>query len=143
VGIEHAGRQVAQLLVRCSGSRSIASSSSSGDCGDDVVGAPDAETLPALVEEQGGSVVGAGPVGALAEPASERGVQLRVDRDLPSRGSWRGGLPGARAACGAARDSPPAAAAGSALLLSSKAAEFPMRIRDRIYRPRERSRGCA
>ena len=40
-----------------------------GDRGDDVVGAPDAEALPALVEEQGGTVVGAGPVGALAEPA--------------------------------------------------------------------------
>jgi hypothetical protein len=40
-------------------------------------------TLAALVEEQGGTVVGAGPVGALAEPAGERGAQLRVDRDLP------------------------------------------------------------
>src|SRR6266508_4385589 len=54
-----------------------------GDRGDDVVGAPNAETLPALVEEQSGTVVGAGPVGALAEPAGERGVQLQVDRDLP------------------------------------------------------------
>jgi hypothetical protein len=34
-----------------------------GDRGDDVVGAPDAEALAALVEEQGGTVVGAGPVG--------------------------------------------------------------------------------
>ena len=54
---------------------------------DDVVGAPDAQALTALVEEQGGTeqggtVVGAGPVGALAEPAGERGVQ-RVDRDRP------------------------------------------------------------
>ena len=43
----------------------------------------DAEALAALVEEQGGAVVGAGPVGVFAEPAGERGVQLRVDRDLP------------------------------------------------------------
>ena len=45
-----------------------------GDAGDDVVGAPDAEALPALVEEQGGSVGGVGPVGAFGEPAVQRGV---------------------------------------------------------------------
>ena len=38
--------------------------------------------MAALVEEQGGAVVGPGPVGALGEPAVERVVQLRVDRDL-------------------------------------------------------------
>ena len=40
-----------------------------GDAGDDVVRAADAESLAALVEEQRGAVVGAGPVGALGEPA--------------------------------------------------------------------------
>jgi hypothetical protein len=45
-----------------------------GDAGNDVVDAPDAEALPALVEEQGGSVGGSGPVGALGEPAVQRGV---------------------------------------------------------------------
>ena len=44
------------------------------DAGDDVVRAADAEPLPALVEEQGGAVFGAGPVGALGEPAVQRGV---------------------------------------------------------------------
>ena len=65
------------------GGRVVVEAGGRGDRGDDVVGAPDAEALAALVEEQGGTVVGAGPVGALAEPAGERGVQLRVDRDLP------------------------------------------------------------
>jgi hypothetical protein len=37
-----------------------------GDRGDDVVGAPGAEALPALVEEQGGTVFGTGPVGGEA-----------------------------------------------------------------------------
>jgi hypothetical protein len=37
-----------------------------GDAGDDVVRAADAETPAALAEEQGGTVVRAGPVGALA-----------------------------------------------------------------------------
>jgi hypothetical protein len=45
-----------------------------GDAGDDVVRAADAEALPALVEEQSGAVVGAGPVGAFGEPAVQRGV---------------------------------------------------------------------
>jgi hypothetical protein len=35
-----------------------------------------------LVEKQGGSVGGAGPVGALGEPAVQHGVQPWVDRDL-------------------------------------------------------------
>ncbi len=46
---------------------------SCGDAGDAVVGAPDAEALPALVEEEGGTVVGVGPVGT-----SER-VRQRAD----------------------------------------------------------------
>jgi hypothetical protein len=54
-----------------------------GDAGNDGVGAADAEARSALVEEQGGAVCGAGPVGALGQPVGERGVQLRVDRDLP------------------------------------------------------------
>jgi hypothetical protein len=45
-----------------------------GDAGDDVVGAADAEPLPALVEEQCGAVFGAGPIGALGEPAGESGA---------------------------------------------------------------------
>ena len=53
-----------------------------GDRGDDVVDAADAEALAALVEKQRGSVFGAGPVGALVNPARERGAQLRVDRDV-------------------------------------------------------------
>jgi hypothetical protein len=53
-----------------------------GDAGDDVVRAADAEPPSALVEEQGGTVVGAGPVGALGEPARDRGIELWVDRDV-------------------------------------------------------------
>jgi hypothetical protein len=53
-----------------------------GDAGDDGVSAADAEPLAALVEEQGGSVGGSGPVGAFGEPAGERRVELWVDRDL-------------------------------------------------------------
>ncbi len=52
-----------------------------GDAGDDVVRAADAEPLPALVEEQGGTVGGAGPVGALGEPAVQRGAQLGSGED--------------------------------------------------------------
>jgi hypothetical protein len=52
------------------------------DAGDDVVRAADAEALPALVEEQRGAVFGAGSVGALGEPARDRGVQLGVERDV-------------------------------------------------------------
>ncbi len=55
---------------------SVVSSSRAGSCGDAgdaVVGAPDAEALPALVEEEGGTVVGVGPVGT-----SER-VRQRAD----------------------------------------------------------------
>ena len=64
------------------GGRVVPEAGGRGDRGDDLVAAPDAEALTALVEEQGGTVVGAGPVGALGEPAGERRVQLRVDRDL-------------------------------------------------------------
>jgi hypothetical protein len=52
------------------------------DRGDDVVGAADAEPLSALVEEQGGALVSAWPVGAFGEPARDRGPELRVDRDV-------------------------------------------------------------
>jgi hypothetical protein len=44
--------------------------------------APLTFALPALVEEEGATIVGVGPVGALGEPAVQRGVQLWVDWDL-------------------------------------------------------------
>jgi hypothetical protein len=69
------------------GGRVVLEAGGRGDRGDDLVGAPDAEALPALVEEQGGTVVGAGPVGALGEPADERRVQLRWI------GTWRARSP--------------------------------------------------
>lgn len=53
-----------------------------GDPGDDVVGGSDTEPATALVEEQGGAVGGAGPVGAFVEPAGDGGAELRVDGDL-------------------------------------------------------------
>ncbi len=53
-----------------------------GDRGDDVVDAADAEALAALVEKQRGTVLGAGPVVALIEPARERAAELGVDRDV-------------------------------------------------------------
>jgi hypothetical protein len=62
--------------------RVVVGAGGSGDGGDDVVGAADAEALAALVEKQRGSLVGAGPIGALVKPARERGAQLRVDRDV-------------------------------------------------------------
>jgi len=37
---------------------------------------------PRWLRNRAGLVVGAGPVGALAEPAGERGVELRVYRDV-------------------------------------------------------------
>ena len=55
-------------------SRVVLEAGGCGDAGDDVVRAADAEPLPALVEEQDGSVGGSGPVGALGEPAVQRGV---------------------------------------------------------------------
>jgi hypothetical protein len=62
--------------------RVVVDASGRGDAGDDVVGAPDAEALPALVEKQGESVGGSGPVGALGEPAVQRRVCCGVERDL-------------------------------------------------------------
>ena len=62
--------------------RVVAEARRRGDAGDDVVRAADAEPLPPLVEEQRGTVVGAGPVAALGEPARERGMELWVDRDV-------------------------------------------------------------
>ncbi len=53
-----------------------------GDGGDDVVGTAHAETLAALVEKQRRTVLGAGPVVALIEPARERAAELGVDRDV-------------------------------------------------------------
>ena len=54
--------------------RVIVEAGGRGDADDDGVSATDAEPLPALVEEQGGSVGGSGPVGAFGEPAVQRGV---------------------------------------------------------------------
>ena len=54
--------------------RVVVEAGARGDAGDDVVRAADAEPLSALVEEQGGGVGGAGPVGAFGEPAVQRGV---------------------------------------------------------------------
>jgi hypothetical protein len=45
-----------------------------GDAGDDVVRAAGAEALTASVEEQRGAVFGVGPIGALHEPACDRGA---------------------------------------------------------------------
>jgi hypothetical protein len=46
------------------------------DAGDDAVSAADAEPPAALVETQGESVGGSGPVGAFGEPAGKRRVEL-------------------------------------------------------------------
>ncbi len=53
-----------------------------GDAGDDGVCSPDAEAPALLVEEQGGTVLRAGPVDAFVEPAGEGAAELGVDGDL-------------------------------------------------------------
>jgi len=54
--------------------RVVIEAGAGGDRGDDAVGAAGAETLAALVEKQRRGLFGSGPVGALGEPAGQRGV---------------------------------------------------------------------
>jgi len=62
--------------------RALVEARGSGDADDDVVGTADAQAPAALVEKQRRAGLGAGPVSALIEPASERSPQLGVDGDV-------------------------------------------------------------
>ncbi len=85
---------VANVCLKIWDGRVVVDAGGRGDAGDDVVGDADAEPLPALVEEQGGSVGGSGqsarsasqPFPSELDPQLPRNTLQPRDLALPRAG---------------------------------------------------------